>query len=186
MGEFVAYNPHDDEQVRFLDALALSQVGSGTGSSAVAGGTPFNLSNEAMRQLQTQLGLDFSNSYDQSAGAWYVAQEAYTSQTGRSLDADLDAGDVSRIDSALSNVWSSISGNQSAPQGLASSVESGDGAGGSFQLPSLGGGDSSQSGGILGNVANIFKRGGLILLGGVIVLVSLWALLNNKGIARAT
>lgn len=52
---------------------------------------------------------DFSPA-SQDAGAWALATEEYKRDTGRDLEADLAAGDLSRVAPSLRNQWTSLPG----------------------------------------------------------------------------
>lgn len=57
-----------------------------------------------------RLGLPDFSPASQDAAAWNLAQEEYRRDTGRSLEADLAAGDLSRVPSSLRNQWTSLPG----------------------------------------------------------------------------
>lgn len=52
---------------------------------------------------------DFSPA-NQDLAAWYLAKEEYRRDTGRDLEADLQAGDLSRVPASLRNQWTSMPG----------------------------------------------------------------------------
>lgn len=52
---------------------------------------------------------DFSPA-NQDIGAWFLAQEEYARDTGRDLQADLAAGDMSRVAPSLRDQWTSLPG----------------------------------------------------------------------------
>lgn len=203
----VAYNPNDPEQNAFLASLARGETGGGTGSQWVGYGG-IDLSNaptgpygfpqwsgdrtkagptHAAGYYQFQPGtwedvasrynLDFRNPADQHAGAWYLAQETYQARAGRSLDADLDAGQYSYIEGALVDVWPSVTGNGANPFGLVAGMGD-DWTSGDAPWPQSiirGAGEAADS------IGSFFTRGGLIIVGAVIVFVALWFLLADNG-----
>lgn len=57
-----------------------------------------------------KLGLPDFSPGSQDAAAWNLAQETYKAKTGRELLADLEAGDTSRVASALRDQWTSLPG----------------------------------------------------------------------------
>lgn len=207
----VAYNPSDPTQAAFLAALQQGETGTvgpstlyeGTGGVNLAGapadqyGFPqwsgFGSSHAAGEyQFQpatwdavaSQHNLNFGNPSDQNAAAWYLAQDTYAQQTGGSLQDALQSGNFSSVQSALSSVWPSVTGNGASPGGLASAIT------GFLKngVPGFGGGSSGSSsqgssgGGILGAIENFFVRFGLIIIGGIIVIAALWKLLSDQGV----
>lgn len=152
---YVAYNPDDSTITSFLSALALGETGNspnaaneGFGGVSLAGdptdsaGFPIqpvqNVSTAAgtyqflrgtYDSIAGELGLDNSFSQnDQNEAAWYYAQQTYTAKTGGNFYDALASGDYQSVQNALSSVWPSVSGNASAPQGLAASLAGGQGA----------------------------------------------------------
>lgn len=206
----VAYNPYDPEQRAFLAALAKGESGGVTGAATVGTGGK-NLSGYAVDQygfpqwegqgdshaagifqfqpgtwseIASKYGLNFANPQDQAQGAWYLAQERYAAKTGHELDADLDKGAFSSIQSALQGTWTSANGNASMPQGLAYEIANGV-AGGTGTLPWEGSPMTPTApggGGIMANVEGFFVRFGLIIVGVLIIGVALWMLLSSQGI----
>lgn len=204
-----AYNAYDTTQQSFLSALALGETGNasnaysvGFGGSDLTGspvdqyGFPqwngadgshaagaFQFQPGTWDEIASQYNLNFSNPQDQNAGAWYEAQQAYSQKTGGDLETDLNAGLFTKVQSALGSIWPSVSGNAAAPQGLAATLASGGGAtiaGGSTAAPVSS--DQSQPSGILPTIENWFLRGGLLVVGTLVILVSLWMLMANHGI----
>lgn len=57
-----------------------------------------------------RLGLTDFSPANQDAAAWNLASETYKAKTGRELLADLEAGDTSRVASALNDQWTSLPG----------------------------------------------------------------------------
>jgi muramidase (phage lysozyme) len=154
---YVAFNPNDPVQQQFLNSLALGETGTsgsideGYGGTDLSGaitdafgfpvnsttgntGGPtsaagyFQFEKGTWDQLAQQYGLNFADTADQEAGAWYLAQSTYASKTGGSLYSTLSSGSTGNLDSALSSIWPSVLGNGAAPQGLAASIAGGDGA----------------------------------------------------------
>lgn len=68
----------------------------------------------------SKLGLKDFSPASQDAAAWNLAQEEYKRNTGRSLEADLLANDLSRIPSSLRNQWTSLPGG--IEQGITSNA----------------------------------------------------------------
>jgi len=62
---------------------------------------------------------DFSPS-SQDAVAWELAKDEYRRDTGRSLESDLEAGDLSRVPASLRNQWTSLPGG--IEQGIGSNA----------------------------------------------------------------
>lgn len=153
-GGIVAFNPNDPVQQSFLSALALGEGGSNPGlyegfgginlsnaptdasgfpvqvpgSNVSSAAGPFQFVKSTWDSLASKFGLNFSNVSDQEAGAWYLAQDTYSMNTGGSLYGDLSAGNFGKVDQALSKVWPSVMGNGAAPAGLAASLAGGQGA----------------------------------------------------------
>lgn len=203
----VAYDPNDSLQKRFLAALALGETGNASDAYHIGvGGT--DLSNAVTSangfpqwngrgnshaagkyqdqpgtwaSVASEFGLNFQNASDQDAGAWYLAQQTYSAATGKSLETALQSGDYSSVQSALSKVWPSVSGNQAAPQGLASDILHGVGATGTSDLTAASD-NTAQPESIVQTVEDFFVRFGLIIIGSIVVIVALWQLLSNQGI----
>lgn len=204
----VAYNPNDPVQQHFLSVLALGETGNssfaategvggqnlagvptdqfgfpnwgGTGTSHAAG--IYQFQPQTWDSLAQEYGLNFSNPQDQNAGAWYAAQQA-----DPNLEADLTAGNYSKVQGMLQSIWPSVTGNQSNPQGLATALGgSTAGAnipGGSMATPSPTG-STDGSGSSLSPfsiIENWFLRGGMIFIGIAIVIVALYFLLSSNG-----
>lgn len=215
----VAYDPNNAEQQSFLQSLALGETGNAADASVEGvGGT--NLSTDTSTdeygfpqwtgdgnshaagtyqfepgtwdQVASTYDLNFSNPSDQSAGAWYYAEQTYAAKTGGSLSDALSSGNYSSIQSALSGVWPSVTGNQAAPQGLAADLASGTGATGATATTSASGStpagtsasgtSAAASTSLWSNIATYFQRFGLIIIGGIIIIAALWALLADKGV----
>jgi len=237
MSSLDAYNPSDPLQTAFLNALGMGETG-GTGNyfEGVGGSNLSGLSTDASgfptwnglgnshaageyqfqpatwNSIASQYGLNFQNPADQNAGAWYLAEQTYAANNnGASLEQALQSGNYSSIQSSLSKVWTSVTGNASLPQGLAAYLSqtvpgtssSDTNAAGDVSVNAAGStlpsSSSSSSSGtsMLGNAANAvsgaassavswatssFTRVALILVGAVIILVALWQLLSNQGI----
>lgn len=186
-----AYNPNDPTQQAFLANLMKGEDASGapflgyggvdlTGQSTDQFGFPqwggaatgngqtthaaglFQFQPGTWDQIAGQFGLNFQNPQDQAAGAWYLAQQSYATATGNDLTSALQAGDTGNVNSVLSSVWSSLGSGQ-ATAGTTST-------------------GASQPQGLWGNIEDFFVRFGLIIVGGAIVLIALWALLSNAGV----
>jgi len=201
----VAYNPNDPTQQNFLSALALGESGNasnaltlGFGGSDLSGdpadqfGFPqwagegnshaaglFQFQPSTWDSVASQYNLNFSNPQDQSAGAWYVAQQAYSNATGGDLSTALSQGNYGSVQSALASIWPSVAGNAAAPQGLAANLASGTGA--AIPGASAAAAPASAPVTIFTSIENWFERGGLIIIGGLVIIAALWALLSNAG-----
>lgn len=196
----VAYNPSDPTQQAFLSALALGESGSNGSLFEGFGSTPGHVTDlssaprdafgfpqwggvgdthaTGIYQFQpatwdgiaSQYGLNFGNAADQNAGAWYLAQ-----QKDPNLEADLQSGAISKVQSALGSTWTSITGSQfvAALTGQIPGASIPAGA-------TAAGGGAAASGtaapGIIDDIENWFLRGGLILVGGIVVIIALWGL----------
>lgn len=135
MGNLVPFNPGDPTQQAFLATLSSNEgnalyEGYGgvdltsspqdqwgfpqwTGSLTSAGPTHaagyFQFEPTTWDNIAQQYGLNFGNKSDQEAGAWYVAQQAYQTNTGGNLYDALKAGNYSSVQSALQSTWPSVS-----------------------------------------------------------------------------
>lgn len=201
----VAYNAYDPVQQSFLSALALGETGGGanagflgTGGSDLSGNTTdqygfpiwsgvgnshaagtYQFQPSTWDSIAQEYNLNFSNAQDQNAGAWYLAQQA-----DPDLEADLQAGNYSKVQSALQSIWPSVTGNAAIPQGLAAALASGQGApiAGPSTDPTSPSSSASTSTNPFAIIENWFLRGGLIVVGTLVILISLWYLLANQGI----
>lgn len=135
--------------------------------------------------IAQRYGLDFRKPADQNAGAWYLAQETYRQRTGGDLTEALQNGQYSAIQSALSPVWASATGSGSLPGGLANALQTGagssilDGVTKFFSDPL---GINKATGDIQSYVYDLFTRGGIIIVGALIILVALYFLLAQSGV----
>lgn len=215
----VGYNPSDPLQQGFLKALALGESGGGafsstqslgvggvdlsgattdqygfplwhgTGNSHAAG--TFQFQPGTWDALASQYGLNFMNSSDQSQGAWLLAEQTYSQNTGgASLETALQTGKFSSVQAALASIWPSVKGNQANPTGLANALASSTGAApnnqGDAQAASQSGGGLASLpivGGLIGGAENIIARGGVLLVGIIVIAAALWALLAQQGLA---
>lgn len=166
-------------------------IWSGQGNSHAAGTYQFQPG--TWDSIAQEYGLNFGSASDQNAGAWYLAQQTYANATGgASLETALqNPAQYSTIQATLEHVWPSVTGNQAAPQGLANDLAAavpGAQAGASNAASAA---DASQGGPtvssglsslpIIGGLINDVQRGGLILLGILIIIVALWFLLSKQG-----
>jgi muramidase (phage lysozyme) len=167
----------------------------GLGSSHAAG--IFQFQPGTWDTIASEYGLNFANQSDQEAGAWYLAEQTFAANApgtdGGSLETALQKGDYSAIQTALGTngavkaQWTSVGGNAAAPQGLAADIASGTGAnlggstGTSTAASTTGSSDASSTGGITGSISSLFQRGGLILIGAIIICIALWKLLADNG-----
>jgi hypothetical protein len=177
------------------DAFGFPQW-TGLGNSHAAG--TFQFQPATWDALAQQYGLNFANPADQSEGAWYLAQQVYAQKTGGgSLEDALSSGNptaLQGVQSALKGTWTSVVGNQANPQGLAAALAAPNATAGS-----TGGGIGAGSGSSasaapassgsswLSNIPGVswvtdqFQRGGLFIVGVLIILVAIWAILSNQG-----
>lgn len=205
MPQVVPLDPADLEQRRFLAALRAGEGGdnywvgfSGVdlsnaprdrwgfpqwggkvtreGPTHAAGAYQFQPG--TWRNIARKYGLDFSKPSDQDAGAWYNAQERYARETGRSLDEDLNAGLFEKVRGALSREWTSLRDNPKRFLAVLvgnSSAEIAPGPTDTSGTPSFWTSPVQAA-------SAYFVRGGLILVGVVILLVALWALLSQNNL----
>lgn len=161
--------------------------GNGVGTSHGAGAYQFEPG--TWKSIASKFGLDFSNPDDQNAGAWYLAQQVYSNKTGGDLETALQNGDYSSIQSALNGTWGTT-GNGATPHGLAYDLQHGIGSQafqtngetvGSSADGSSDASSSSSSWNPLTILQTYFVRGGLLLVGGLVILVALWVLLSKEG-----
>ena len=222
----VAYNPDDPAQAGFLAALAQGETG-GAANSASLGTGQTNLSGLATDQygfpqwtglgnshaagtfqfqpgtwdaIASKFNLNFQNPQDQAEGAWYLAQQTYAQQNnGASLETALNTpSQYGSIQASLKNVWTSVTGNQANPTGLASVLGSYIGNASAGGAAAQGGAGAAQggagaaqggagAGGLLaslwGGATDYLARGGLLLVGALIVMVAVYALLVQQGYA---
>jgi len=204
----VAYNANDPTQQNFLAALGLGETGKAGGYTTGVGGTDLSHAptdaygfpqwggfgnSHAAGEFQFQPatwdavaaahGLDFRNPSDQNAAAWYLAQDTYANKTGGDLATDLANGKLSQVQSALADVWPSVTGNGASP-GLVDAIKNGLGsliAGGNPMSADTSTGPAG-GGGISGWIANEFSRIGLLVIGVVVLLIALWWLLSDAGV----
>lgn len=206
MGSSVAYNPSDPTQQAFLAALSRGEghdtyqgtggydlhgaptdqygfpLWNGFGNSHAAGW--FQFQPATWDAYAATYNLNFGNTEDQKAAAWYLAQDTYSQATGRSLSDALAAKDYSSIQTALAPVWPSVTGNGASPEGLSGSLASGKGSdlpSGSTPISS----DTSTINPFLHPVQYLqdqFQRWGLLLVGGILMLIALWWLLADQGV----
>lgn len=190
-----------------LAGLQTDQYGfpvwAGAGNSHAAG--TFQFQPSTWDSIASEFGLNFNNVSDQAAGAWYLAQQTYAQQTGgQSLETALQSAQggntsvLSTIQSSLSAVWPSVTGNQASPTGLGATIAaalSGTSAGSNSSGSTLGTGNaapagtagstpapSSGGGGIVGAAIGLFGNVGLLVVGGIVILVALWFLLSSQDI----
>lgn len=180
-----------------LSSVATDQYGfpewSGNGSTTAAGAFQFEPS--TWDAIAATDNLNFQDPTDQNAGAWYLAQQTYAQKTGGSLESALTSGAAGNssvfgtIQSALASVWPSVTGNGAAPQGLANDLATGTGAPLSGTTSAINAATGSgtaapASSGWFAEIQNVFLRFGLIIIGSIVILVSLYFLLSNSSTAK--
>ncbi len=202
-GEGVAYDPYDPVQRSFLGALAQGESGGfsnsamvGYGGGDLSAATPdqygfpqwngvgnthaagtYQFQPGTWKDVASKFGLNFQNPADQDAGAWYTAQAA-----DPNLESDLSSGAFGKVQAALSRIWPSVSGSASNPTGLAGLLGSGaDTSGNVAPLNNATGDPKSSSLNPFAVIENWFLRGGLIIVGVLVIMVALYFLLRNKG-----
>lgn len=174
-----------------------SGIGSGKTQSHAAGAYQFQPG--TWSDVAGALGLNFQHPEDQDQAAWTLAAQTYLNKTGGSLEAALANHDYGSITDALKGVWPSATGNGAAPGGWAATLGNlAQGAGavlgtvfpGSQAVAAVGAtgvGAMTQGVQAAGNagvqagsaIEGFFVRGGLIVLGAIVVIVALWYLLSN-------
>jgi hypothetical protein len=231
-----AYDPNNPQQQQLLTAInkAEGSPGAFTGYGNVdltnysrdvygfpmwAGGTTSAGPTHAAGQFQFQPAtwdsvaqahnLNFNNPQDQSAGAWYLAQDQYAKQTGGDLQTALQNNTFDP--STLHQTWAGLpsstgvqtAANDTTTDGSGNTVSPGwffnnntnsfqygvdpsqaSPTGPSGTTPSLIQGMNSgvqKLQGVLGAIENWIERFALIVIGIVIVAVALWALLSQTG-----
>lgn len=230
------YNPSDPTQAAFLRTISQAETGNTTNPNLGVGGANLsgaptdaygfpqwggvgNSHGAGLYQFEpgtwdtiaSAHNLNFQNPSDQSAGAWYLAQQVYQQKTGGDLTTALRQGDYQSVQAALNGTWAT-GGNAAQPQGFAASYPAmaaeGDGGstiyqtpwGDAVMAPSTGAANSALTGGaaapgssnvsgatstvgsLLGDIENWFERFGLILVGGLLILIAGWAMLSNAGV----
>ena len=207
----VAYNAYDPQQAALLAGLAQGESG-GASNSAVLGVGGTDLTGASTDQFGFPIwggtgnshaagifqfqpstwdavagahDLNFKNPADQAAGAWYLAQDTFKAKTGGDLETALQSGDYSSVQNALAGQWPSVFGNAAQPKGLAGFLAgiggalSGAGPAAPGSAAPAGSGDSATA---PNAIEGFFERGGLVIIGGLVVVVALFALLQRSGV----
>lgn len=176
MASQLAYNPDDPLQQGFLAALEGGSSYSPNGS-----GNPFGFSSGEWASLASTYGLNPSSASDQAEGAWYLAQQDYATSTGGgSLEGALESGQYSSVQSALANLWPAVQGNQSEPQGLSSALGTDISQFTANAASPASGASADSPAAPASGIAGLFQRGGLLLVGGVVIAVAIWALFKKE------
>lgn len=176
MGGQIAYNPDDPLQQSFLSALV--DAGNLSGLPADQSG---------LQNVAAEYGINLSTASGDNEALWDLAQQQYSTSTGgQSLETALQTPSAfSNIQSALAGLWPSVTGSEAAPQGLASQLEANISNAGTTTTAS--GPVSSAASPAAGTtttasgLSGFFVRGGLLFVGGLIIVVGLWALLAKQG-----
>lgn len=178
----VAYDPNDAGQRNLVGSILASGINIGSAPTSFS---------SSLNDVASAHGLNLSSTSDESAAIWYTAQQDYITNTGQSLETTLQQNNYAAVQSGLAQDLPTVSGSSGAPQGLAASLASSIGTAilntidptgmGSAGLNTMTGiiEDTSTLGGA---IENWLTRGGLILIGAVILVVALWLLLSNNGI----
>lgn len=99
---FDDYRDHPRQYVTIQSGPNKGQKSSAAGKYQFLGSTWDDISG--------RYGLEDFSPANQDAAAWYLASEEYKRDTGRDLQQDLAAGDISRVPSSLRNQWTSLPG----------------------------------------------------------------------------
>lgn len=197
----VGYNSSDSLQAKFLQAIRSTEsngsytVGYGgvdlsnystdaygfpqwSGATTSSGPThaagAYQFQPATWSGVASQYGLNFKNSADQDAGAWYLAQSDYAKNTGRDLYTDLQEGNYTNIAAGLKTTWTSITGG-SISAGMNSELSPG-----ASTSPATSAASFLTD--PVGTASAYFVRGGMILVGIVILGIALWALLSRANV----
>lgn len=177
--QLFAYNPDDPLQQGFLAALEGGSSYSPNGSS-----NPFGFSSGEWSSLSSTYGLNSSSASDQAEGAWYLAEQDYATSTGGgSLEGALESGQYPSVQAALVNLWPAVQGNQAEPQGLGSAIGTDISqftANASSPASGATTGSDSSTAAPASGIAGLFQRGGLLLVGGIVIAVATWALFKKE------
>lgn len=177
----VAYDPNDAAQNNLVGSILASGITEG------AAPTSFSSS---LNDVASAHGLNLSNTNDQAAAIWYNAQQDFATNTGGSLETALDQNNYAAVQSGLSSDLPTVNGSSGAPQGLAASLVSGIGnailgtidPGAVASNAMTAAGIAPQATTFSGAIENWLTRGGLIVIGGIVLIVALWLLLSDQGI----
>lgn len=101
-GLFDSYAAHPNNPVQITS-------GPNRGRNSTAAGK-YQFLKGTWDDIAGRYGLSDFSPQSQDTAAWVLAQEEYKADTGRSLQADLAAGNVSQIPASLRNVWTSMPG----------------------------------------------------------------------------
>lgn len=165
------------------DAYGFPQW-SGVGNTHAAGTYQFQPG--TWGEVASQHNLNFQNPQDQDAGAWYYAQDRYAQATGGSLSDALAAGQYSSVQDALKEEWPSVMGNAASPRGLAGALGDMTGDYSGVNASDIIGANQNAmneqdaSGGLFSTIENWFLRGGLIIVGLIIIGVALFFLVKDQ------
>jgi muramidase (phage lysozyme) len=101
-GQFDDYSDHPRQYVMIQSGPNKGKYSSAAGKYQFLGST--------WDDQAEKLGLTDFSPASQDAAAWNLAVEEYKRDTGRDLEADLAAGDISRVAPSLKNQWTSLPG----------------------------------------------------------------------------
>ena len=111
-GRFTDFADHPRQYVTITSGPNKGQKSSAAGKYQFLGST--------WDDISSRYGLNDFSPESQDMAAWALAQEEYKRDTGRDLQADLAAGDLSRVAPSLKNQWTSMPGG--IEQGISGSA----------------------------------------------------------------
>lgn len=101
-GQFDSYDDHPRQPVLITSGPNKGKYSSAAGKYQFLGST--------WDDIAERYDIPDFTPDSQDQGAWALASEEYKRDTGRSLEADLAAGDLSRVAPSLRNQWTSLPG----------------------------------------------------------------------------
>lgn len=101
-GQFDSYDDHPRQYVEITSGPNAGQYSSAAGKYQFLGST--------WDDIAERYDIPDFSPASQDQAAWALATEEYRRDTGRDLEADLSAGDLSRVAPSLRNQWTSMPG----------------------------------------------------------------------------